>query len=117
MRAYGSPASVKSRKAWPTEPRYRSYRWRKLARSVVSASRSCWACSAPATCCDHIVSVYPGMPDSEFFDRRQLRGSCRKHNLMKGSAEALQRDLAAPSGPSSVITSGYSRKRGRPRMW
>jgi hypothetical protein len=61
------------------------------------------------------------MPDSEFFDRRQLRGSCRKHNLAKGTAEALQRDLAGTPAerpvdlfgrdtPTTVITRSYTRR-------
>ena len=114
MRPYGAPPPVKSRKRWPSDPRYRSYRWRKLARSVVVSGRSCWACPAPPTCCDHVRSVYLGMPDVEFFDRRNLRPSCRKHNLLKGSAEALQRDLGgAPDRPSTVITRGYTLGRTR----
>jgi hypothetical protein len=72
---------------------------------------------------DHISPVYPGMPDSEFFSERNLRASCRPHNIARGFAAGLERDLAgAPEtvtrprfGPARlprtrVITADYTRR-------
>jgi hypothetical protein len=36
---------------------------------------------------DHIRPVYLGMPNTVFYDRSNLRPSCRRHNLFKGHAE------------------------------
>jgi hypothetical protein len=67
----------------------------------------CWVrdCYRPGDVADHIRPVYPGMPDSEFYDWSNLRPSCRRHNLFKGHAEALARET------SGVVTSDYSRAR------
>jgi hypothetical protein len=84
--------------------RYHGSKWRRLAKIVVADAWKCWACPARATCADHINPVFPGMPDSDFYARRKLRGSCRRHNLQKGHAEALKRDLEQSQRTSRVIS-------------
>ena len=51
-------------------------------------------CPKRATIADHIEPVYPGMPDSLFFDERNLRGACRFHNYARGVAARLERETA-----------------------
>jgi hypothetical protein len=49
--------------------------------------------------------------DLAFQRSRRERPSCRRHNLQKGSAEALQRDLGMTASPTSAVISGdYSRR-------
>ena len=98
--------------------RYGSMRWRRLAKSVVVAPGyfQCWRpeCFRPATVADHIVAVYPGMPDAEFFSRDNLRPSCdpcnRARGLLAGASEAEQR----PRNSLVVRSSPYTRK---PEVW
>ena len=79
----------------PTDKRYKLKRWTDLRLRVLR--RDLWACQLvpgcpwPATVADHIIAVYPGMPDSEFFDPANLQASCREHNLAKGTADRMAR--------------------------
>jgi hypothetical protein len=43
---------------------------------------------------DHIIPVYPGMPDSEFFSEANARASCAKHNRARGWQTYAKRELA-----------------------
>jgi hypothetical protein len=90
-----------------TDPRYHSSRWRRTAQLVTRHGlASCWAtdCYRTANVAGHIRPVYPGMPDAEFYDRSNLRPSCRRHNLLKGFSEALERET------SRTVTADYSRR-------
>lgn len=95
--------------------RYGSMRWRRLAKSVVAGYFQCWrpGCFRPATVADHIIAVYPGMPDAEFFSHDNLRPSCdpcnRGRALLGDSASAEQ----PPRNPL-VVRSPYRRK---PEVW
>lgn len=89
-----------------TDKRYGSRRWKRVRLDVLRRDRhSCFvrSCGAWADACDHIVPVYPGMPDVQFYSADNLRASCRQHNLARGVAARLQRDLSdeseAPSHP------------------
>jgi hypothetical protein len=56
---------------------------------------------------DHIISVYPGMPDALFFGLSNLRAACRFHNSARGVAARLERETATiPTG--AVVTKDYS---------
>jgi 5-methylcytosine-specific restriction endonuclease McrA len=46
-------------------------------------------CAEAATVADHIVPVYPGMPDSLFYSPQNLRAACRRHNIARGFAVQL----------------------------
>jgi hypothetical protein len=89
-----------------TDRRYRTQRWRRLREAVLRrdgyACRVVAGCQARATVADHVSPVYPGMPDDEFFDPRNLRASCRRHNLARGFAAQLD------SAPTGVVTGDYS---------
>jgi hypothetical protein len=73
--------------------RYGLARWTKVRLRVLV--RDAWrcrivpGCTRPATVADHIEPVYPGMPDSLFFDPRNLRAACRDHNIARGFAATL----------------------------
>ena len=97
--------------------RYGSMRWRRLAKSVVVAPGyfQCWRpdCFRAATVADHIVAVYPGMPDIEFFSRDNLRPSCDGCNKARGLLAGASK--AEPSRPKSLaVRSSYTRK---PEVW
>lgn len=93
-----------------TDPRYGTYRWRRLARAVLVRDRHVCrvvaGCAVRASAADHVIPVASDTPDSLFFDARNLRAACRDHNLARGHAAKL---VAAP-GPSAVVTSDYTRK-------
>jgi hypothetical protein len=100
-----------------TDPRYRVPRWddpisgvrvRVLARD----GNRCWvlSCENFANVCDHIEPVYEGMPDALFFDMTNLRASCRRHNLVRGYAAKLEREIAGGVRPAPRRYSfGHSR--------
>jgi 5-methylcytosine-specific restriction endonuclease McrA len=64
--------------------RYYSARWRQVRADVLS--RDNWTCKIVRRCprptriVDHIIPVYPGMPDELFYGAHNLRAGCIKHN-------------------------------------
>jgi hypothetical protein len=62
-------------------------------------------CPRPPRLADHIISVYPGMPDELFFGMGNLRAGCYYHNNARGAATKLQEE--APATPA-VVTGDYS---------
>src|SRR4051812_9970880 len=110
-----------------TEDRYHGYRWTKLARAIRRRDPVCWVpgCGRATDAADHITPVYAGMPDAEFYDPANLRGSCQGHNLMRGLDAAkveregrffnrtqnarLRRDDLSPRS-TSVVTGDYTRR-------
>jgi 5-methylcytosine-specific restriction endonuclease McrA len=103
--------SAEPRRWTATDRRYSSYRWRKVRELVLRRDRrTCWAagCDREANVCDHRTPVYPGMPDSAFFDPAGLRASCRAHNLARA---LLRDDELTRATTSGVITRDYSRPR------
>jgi 5-methylcytosine-specific restriction endonuclease McrA len=74
--------------------RYGLKRWQKLRLRILN--RDNWVCrivvgcTTRATIADHIIPVYPGMPDREFFDPNNLRAACRDHNLARAAAAKLE---------------------------
>jgi 5-methylcytosine-specific restriction endonuclease McrA len=81
-----------------TDPRYRSMRWRKLRLRILARDayrcRIVPDCPRPANVCDHIEPVHDEMPDSLFFDPRNLRAACKRHNLRRGHVAAFEREMA-----------------------
>jgi 5-methylcytosine-specific restriction endonuclease McrA len=67
------------------------------------------ACPTPATVADHVVEVYPGMPDALFYDPTNLRASCSRHNTARGIAARLERETRSDR-PTSVVTRDYTRR-------
>jgi hypothetical protein len=96
-----------------TDPRYGSNRWRKIAKRVLARDgyvcRIVPGCRFPAKMADHIIEVYPGMPDSLFFGMGNLRAGCAYHNTARGIAARLKRESEpeAPA-PSDVVTEDYT---------
>jgi 5-methylcytosine-specific restriction endonuclease McrA len=94
--------------------RYGSKRWKELRLDVLRRDlHRCWipSCEAWADVCDHVAPVYPGMPDTEFYNPWNLRASCRRHNTARGVAARLERETAGltewteprPTWPRPVI--------------
>ena len=78
-----------------TDKRYGTKHWRETAKLVlVRDLYQCYVttCEEHGAMADHINPVYPGMPDSEFFDMGNLRASCKRHNWARGVAARLLRD-------------------------
>lgn len=125
-RTYGHPPAAKARRWSATDPRYRTYRWRKLRLAVLRRDGyRCWVRGCPITgnVCDHIDAVSSTTTDAEFFDPTRLRASCRPHNIARAYAgpefEAQFGMVARPGRvpvrqPSDVVTRDYTR---RPRIW
>jgi len=92
------------------DKRYGSRRWKATRLRVLH--RDLWACFVPgcgvsASVADHIIPVYPGMPNSWFFDEANLRASCKRHNTARGVAARLERELAGevePARPNRLVT-------------
>jgi 5-methylcytosine-specific restriction endonuclease McrA len=84
--------------------RYGSRRWKQTRLRVLH--RDLWRCFVPecplsASVADHIIAVYPEMPDSLFFDEMNLRAflqAAQHRPRRSGSPGAragwLQRDTA-----------------------
>jgi hypothetical protein len=86
------------------DKRYGTRRWKKVRLGVLH--RDLWACFVPgcgvsASVADHIIPVYPGMPDGLFFDATNLRASCRRHNTGRGVAARLERELEGMADEST----------------
>lgn len=71
------------------------------------ACRIVAGCATRATVADHVIPVYPGMPDSQFFAMDNLRAGCKEHNLARGWASKLPAEQPADS---TVVTVDYSRR-------
>jgi hypothetical protein len=123
--AYGQAPKPKGRRWNASDPRYGSYRWRIRTRLPVLRRDGwrCWVqgCEAKGDVADHIRPVYPGMPDSEFFDQSRLRASCRAHNIARAytgteheAAFGMVDRRRRPAARTSVITRDYTRK---PKVW
>lgn len=88
-----------------TDRRYHTKRWQRVRLRVLN--RDGWTCRVVAGCpmqasvADHVIPVYEGMPDAQFFGPDNLRAACRNHNLARGLTEHLQ-----PTG--AVVTKDYS---------
>jgi 5-methylcytosine-specific restriction endonuclease McrA len=89
------------RKAPKTDKRYGTPRWKRTRLLVLA--RDLWRCQiAPgcpvtATVADHINPVYEGMPDFEFYGPANLRAACKQHNVRRGVAARLLREMGEPS--------------------
>ena len=89
--------------------RYQLKRWRTLRLAILN--RDMWqcrvspGCTRPAEVVDHIEPVYIGMPDALFFDPRNLRASCKRHNLTRGMAARFVRETDG----QDVVTANYTR--------
>lgn len=96
--------------------RYGSRRWKATRLRVLH--RDLWRCFVPgcqvtASVADHIIPVYPGMPDALFFDESNLRASCRHHNTARGVAARLDRELSggADAPPTRSPAHGFAEVR------
>lgn len=96
------------------ERRYSSSRWRKLAAYIRQRDPMCYVvdCPQPVGAADHIIPATLDMPDSQFYDPTNLRGSCRRHNTARGVAARLERELAGGVRPAPRRYSFGSVKRG-----
>lgn len=92
----------------PYDVRYGSRTWKRQRLRVLN--RDNWICRVVPDCtvrasiADHILPVYPGMPDDLFFGLDNLRASCRRHNWARGVAARLDRE----SGGSSALAKDYT---------
>jgi len=107
------PAAPATRATTRTsDPRYSARRWSKVAKRILR--RDGWVCRivadcpTPATVADHIIPVFPGMPDSLFFGEDNLRAGCRDHNLARGHAARLE-EVRTPES-TSVVRGDYTRR-------
>ena len=95
--------------------RYGSRKWKQTRLRVLH--RDLWSCFVPgcpesASVADHIIAVYPEMPDSLFFDEINLRASCKRHNTARGVAARLERELAGyHEGPPKRVAHGFAEVR------
>jgi 5-methylcytosine-specific restriction endonuclease McrA len=92
------------------DKRYGTRRWKATRLRVLH--RDLWRCFVPdcpvsASVADHIIPVYPEMPDSLFFDEMNLRASCKPHNTARGVAARLERELSGepvPPRPNPLVS-------------
>ena len=95
------------------DKRYGTRHWKRVRLEVLRRDRHrCWVsgCGECALVCDHVEPLTPDMPDWLFYSRDNLRASCQRHNLFRGHAAALERELAGepeaprqPTGPGGTI--------------
>jgi hypothetical protein len=78
------------------DPRYSLAKWTKLAQYIRRRDPLCYVvdCPEPVRAADHIIPASLDMPDWQFFDPSNLRGSCRRHNTARGVAARLERETA-----------------------
>ena len=81
------------------DKRYGTKRWQRVRLRVLQ--RDLWTCYVKGcgrivgrAHCDHISAVYPGMPDAEFYAESNLRASCQRHNVARGVAARLEREVS-----------------------
>jgi hypothetical protein len=85
-----------------TDKRYRTALWRHAR--LRALDRDGWRCYVPSCMlkgdtADHIRPVDAWTTDAEFFDVNGLRASCRPHNVKRGVAARLERELAGEVEP------------------
>lgn len=94
------------------DKRYGSRRWRDTAKAVLARDlyvcRIAPGCSNRATVADHVLEVYPGMPDHLFFGMENLRAGCKDHNILRGKAARLERETAVVEKPTAVVRGDYT---------
>lgn len=126
---YGSRTTAPA-KPKRTDRRYHTARWRRVREQVLRRDghrcRIVPGCDLPGNVADHINPVYPGMPDAEFYDPRNLQAACWPHNRGKAFEAAARRRAGQPRAsrpqpgsrtvtadftrrPSGVITADYTR--------
>jgi hypothetical protein len=110
--AYGATTTKPTYIRAKTDRRYSSPKWKRVRLIVLDRDRHCYVVNCPelANVADHILPVYPGMPDSEFYALTNLRASCKRHNTARGVAARLQREIEGGVAPEP---SRYSVGRGR----
>lgn len=91
------------------DKRYKTRRWQAVRLAVLHRDLwTCWVpgCPADANVADHRVPVDEYTTDAEFFHPQGLRASCRIHNIARGFAAGLERDLAgeAPKGRNPLVS-------------
>jgi hypothetical protein len=95
--------------------RYHTVRWRRSREAALARDK--WTCRIvegcprKATVADHIMPVYPGMPDHEFFAMSNLRAGCHTHNTRRGMAERLEREMREGVQPLAPLVAFASRSR------
>lgn len=84
------------------DKRYGTRRWKRVRPRVLHRDLWAWAgdCPVSASVADHIIPVFPEMPNGLFFDEMNLRASCRRHNTARGVAARLERELSGEAEPS-----------------
>ena len=96
-RSYGASQPVApTTERIPTDPRYRTRRWARIAKRVRHRDGRCLVvpgCPRGAQVADHIVPVHPGMPDAQFYAESNLRGACYYHNTLRGQQAKAAREL------------------------
>lgn len=107
---FGRSANIaKEPPAANTDKRYGTMRWRRLAKAVLNRDmhrcRIVPGCPVTATVADHIQPVFVGMPDALFYDPRNLRASCKRHNLRRGVAARFVRETEG----RDTVTRDYTR--------
>ena len=103
-----APRYLSPRSAAPRDDRrYKTQRWRQGRLRVLN--RDLWICRVVAGCpvratvADHVLPVYPGMPDALFFGMGNLRAACHGHNKARGFAP----DVPTPA-PTAVVVKDYT---------
>ncbi len=89
----------------PSDPRYSRARWKALSRRIRKRDGRCMVvdgCPRGPQVADHIVPVYPGMPDAEFYAPANLRAACYYHNSLRGHADRAAREM----GEAPVFSAG-----------
>jgi 5-methylcytosine-specific restriction endonuclease McrA len=103
--------------------RYGTRRWKRVRLQVLHRDLwACWVtgCGISASVADHIEPVYPEMPDSQFFDRANLRASCKRHNTARGVAARLEREVTegvSPADPPHQRRARFREVPMKPRVY
>src|SRR6188768_3867312 len=100
--------SMNTRKPRPvSDRRYSTAKWRHVRAIVLRRDgERCQivdGCRNRGNVADHIIPVYPGMPDMEFYDLRNLRAACRQHNFGRAIMESRGGEAALQSGREATL--------------